>query len=340
MEQIVEQRTVGRRAVLATAAASLAAVRASAQTPAKMRAMYVPAFTGHLPVLLAEDAGFYKANGLDVELIGSNEAIKPLISGDCDVMFPAPSVAALAVSQNAHVKIVVSVQSRITQELLVLPDVAKALKNPPGAYPAVVKELAGKKLGVSVRGGSVDIDLRYLLMEAGLTPDSDVSVVPLGSGGAMVAAMRAKQVDGILGFPPLTQQLLLHGDAVKIIDLAKGEGPPALSQPFVTAAVTDQYLAKNQDTVRRFVTAMVQTLRYIRDPANKGKVSSMVATRLSGIDPAVVGDVVTEMVATMNPTFSRTDLDRVNEVQRKLAVLPRDIRPDEILAENMIPKSP
>lgn len=306
---------------------------ASAQAPVKVRILYTPAFTGHLPVLIAADAGFFGRNGISAELTGSSEPIKPLLSGDVDFALPAPAVAAVAAVQGAGVKIILSVQKRITQALLVQPELAKTLKSAPGSYPAVVKELAGKKIGVSVRGGSVDINLRYLLIAAGLTPDKDVFVVPLGGGGPMVAGMKGKQVDGILGFPPLTNQLVADGVAVKIIDLAKGDGPKALDQPFVVAAVLTRYLEQNEGTVRRFVTAMVQTMDFIKDPKNKAELTRITSARLSGMSPAVIDTVIPELAATMDPKFTRDDLVRVNEVQRALGVLSRDVRPEEVMSD-------
>ena len=180
----------------------------------------------------------------------------------------------VAVTQGQHLKIIMSVQGRITQQLLVTPEVARSLKSAPGDFPAVVRELQGKKLGVSVRGGSVDLDLRYILTSAGLTPDKDVFVIAAGTGGAMVAGLRAKQLDGILGFPPLTQQCRgrvggRHPEPVE------GQGPAALRQPFVVAAVTDAFLQQHEDAAKRFVTAMVQTMAFIRNTRNRNQVKRM-----------------------------------------------------------------
>lgn len=334
----IRRRQILRSFAILIPTLALAAPAALAEGDEQIRIMYVPAFTGHLPVLVAEDAGFFKKNGLKVDLLGSNDAIKPLLSGDVDISLPAPSVAEVAAVQGASLKIVMSIQARITQALLVQPELAKTLKSAPGDYRAVVKELAGKKIGISVRGGSVDINLRFLITAAGMIPDRDIYVVPLGSGGAMVAAMKGKQVDAVLGFPPLTQQMIKDGIGVKVLDLAK-EGPDALIQPFVVATVLDRFLQQRPETARRFVTAMVQTINFIRADANRAEVKRIVAARLSGLDPELLDGIVAELVATMDPTFTREELSRVNEVQRALGILARDVTPEEIMAEKFIPRS-
>jgi NitT/TauT family transport system substrate-binding protein len=329
---------MGITALVVVGGLTLAGV--SAQTPDSIRLLYTPAFTGHLPALIAEDAGFFRRNGLKIELIGSSEPLKPLLSGDVDVALPAPAVAAVAAAQGQKLRIVMSVQGRITQALLVHADAAKTFTSKPGAYPGVLKELAGKKIGVSVRGGSVDLNLRYLITAAGLTPDRDVYVVPAGSGGAMVAALKGKQVDAILGFPPLSQQLVADGVAIKMLDLAAEEGPEALRQPFVVAVVLERFLEQREPVVRRFVTAMTQTMAFIRDGANRDEVKRIAGVRLSGVNPAVLDGVVGELVATMNPTFTRDDLARVNEVHKVVGVLPRPVTAEEIIAEKLAPGRP
>ena len=48
-----------------------------AQAPESLRILYTPAFTGHLPALIANDEGFFTRNGLKVDLIGSAEPLRP-----------------------------------------------------------------------------------------------------------------------------------------------------------------------------------------------------------------------------------------------------------------------
>lgn len=307
--------------------------------PESIKVLYTPAFTGHLPPLIAEDAGVFDAHGLDVELIASDEPLSPLLSGDVDIALPAPAVAVVGVAQGQELRILMSIQGRITQKLLVSPEIADGLTASPGDYPAVVAELEGTDLGVSVRGGSVDLNLRYMLQEAGLTPDEDVNVVAAGGGGPMIAALREGQVDGILGFPPLADILLAEDEAVQLIDLAQGEGPEVLDQPFVVAAVTDEFLSARGDVARRFVEAMVETMEFSRDPANAEQVTQIVAARLEGVDASLMDGVVAELISTMDPAFTEEHLAKVNELQNVLGVLDREVTPDEIIATDFVPTS-
>ena len=59
-----------------------------------------------------------------------------------------------------------------------------------------MKDLVGKKVGVSAPGSSTDFFLKYLLRKSGVDP-SKTSVVGIGNGATSVAAMEQNQVDAL-----------------------------------------------------------------------------------------------------------------------------------------------
>ena len=64
-----------------------------------------------------------------------------------------------------------------------------------------IKDLAGKKVGVSAPGSSTDFFLKYLLKENGLDPTS-ASVIGVGLGATAVAAMEQGQIDAAVMLDP------------------------------------------------------------------------------------------------------------------------------------------
>src|SRR5271170_2111425 len=102
VEDVRSRQRYTRRSTILAATALPIALRnriARAAAPASIRVGYFPGFSGVLPVLLAEDLGLYKSNGLTADLQANSQPIQPLISGDTDVVLPAPAVAALATTQ-------------------------------------------------------------------------------------------------------------------------------------------------------------------------------------------------------------------------------------------------
>ena len=64
-----------------------------------------------------------------------------------------------------------------------------------------IKDLAGKKVGVSAPGSSTDFFLKYLLKKNGLDPTS-AAVIGVGLGATAVAAMQQGQIDAAVMLDP------------------------------------------------------------------------------------------------------------------------------------------
>ena len=64
-----------------------------------------------------------------------------------------------------------------------------------------IKDLAGKKVGVSAPGSSTDFFLKYLLKKNGLDPTS-ASVIGVGLGATAVAAMQQGQIEAAVMLDP------------------------------------------------------------------------------------------------------------------------------------------
>jgi ABC-type nitrate/sulfonate/bicarbonate transport system substrate-binding protein len=302
-----------------------------------LKVLYTAGASPDMPVLIAEDAGFYKKHGLKVDFVNSPQPIQPLISGDVDVALPAPTVAALTFLQGQSVKILMTEDAKISMWLMVRPDLAKTFKAQAGQYPDVVRELAGKKLGVTVRGGLVDLAARYLVTVAGLRPDKDIAIVPTGSVANLGAAMQSKQVDAILTGSPLSFQLVGNGDATKVLDITAGEGPLGLQQPFVVAATTDKVISQKKEALKRFVAAMTDMFTWAHDPKNRDTVKKILVNRLQGFNPAVVDPAVDELIAAMSPVFSDEDLKKVTEVLSVNGLLTKPVHSQDIFSPALMP---
>jgi ABC-type nitrate/sulfonate/bicarbonate transport system substrate-binding protein len=296
-----------------------------------------PGFTGDTSLYLAADKGFFSKHHISPSFVNvSTQPIQPIFSDSAQVATASPAVAVAAAAQGQTPKVIVTLQSRITQAVLVRKDVADRLHLTAGRFPDVIKKLKGLTLGISTRGGSVDLDLRYILTEAGLTPDKDVKLIPLGAAAQMIAAMKGGQVDGVLGYSPMQYQLEADGTAVNVLDLSKGQGPSALDQPFLTAVVTGDYLKNNPSVVKNFTAAMQESCDYIKDSANADGVASVVKKRFNTLDSAAVDSVVKEVQGTCDTGFTDEQFDNVLEVNKN-SLNGKKITADQVLASGVVP---
>src|SRR3984885_8003134 len=141
----------------------------------------------YLPTVLAKQIGEYEKAGLAVELVdlkGGSDALKRVLGGSPDgVSGYFDHCVNLAAKKQELVSFVV--YGRYPGLVLVVsPAHTAEIKS--------IKDLAGKKVGVSAPGSSTDFFLKYLLKKNGVDPAS-VAVIGVGLGGTSVAAMEQGQ---------------------------------------------------------------------------------------------------------------------------------------------------
>jgi NitT/TauT family transport system substrate-binding protein len=150
----------------------------------------------YLPTVLAKQLGEYEKAGLAVELVdlkGGSDALKAVLGGSADVVSGYfDHCVNLAARKQELVSFVV--YDRYPGEVLVVsPKHTAEIKS--------IKDLAGKKVGVSAPGSSTDFFLKYLLRKNGVDPAS-VAVIGVGLGGTAVAAMEQGQIDAAVMLDP------------------------------------------------------------------------------------------------------------------------------------------
>src|ERR1700731_2922257 len=137
-------RTIAALGTLMALLATLPGQHAVAQAPEKITIRFTWKLKGeYAPLFVALDKGYYRAEGLDVELAegsGAQTVLKLLASGNEKFGYGPAVSAAQAVSQGLPVKVVALYQTRAPMGVIAFPDTP--LKVP--------KDLEGKRLAISV----------------------------------------------------------------------------------------------------------------------------------------------------------------------------------------------
>ena len=252
------------RAVLAAICFTLCATLANAQGLEKTKiAIGVGGKTlfYYLPLTIAEQKGYFKDEGLDVEFLdfpGGAKALQALIGGSVDVVSGAyeHTISQQAKGQNIEALVLEGKYSAI---VLLLPKAkAAAYKSP--------KDLKGMKIGVTAPGSSTNMFVNILLAKEGLKPD-DVSIIGVGTGAGAVAIMKRGEIDALSNLDPVISLLETGGDAVPVIDTRTAKGMQEVYGGAYAAgciyAMVD-FVKKNPNTAQAVVNAMVRALRFIQ----------------------------------------------------------------------------
>src|SRR4051812_42173186 len=150
----------------------------------------------YLPTVLAKQLGEYEKAGLAVELVdlkGGSDALKAVLGGSADVVSGYYDHCVNLAAKNQALEAFVVYDRYPGLVLVVSPKNAGAIKS--------IKDLAGKKVGVSAPGSSTDFFLKYLLSKNGVDAGS-VAVIGIGLEATAVAAQEQGMVDAAVMLDP------------------------------------------------------------------------------------------------------------------------------------------
>lgn len=138
---------------------------------------------------VGEKLGYYDDLGLDVEFVntdGSGDGVEQLIAGNLDVANPSASAAAEAALSGLDV----------TSYFTYSTGAIFGIFAPKSAGITDIAGLKGKKIGITEAGGGEVAFLNAALLEAGVDPVTEVTVIPIGAGDATtLQAIEDERVD-------------------------------------------------------------------------------------------------------------------------------------------------
>ena len=226
-----------------------------------MRFLY-PTLSGTFAATwIAKEAGYFAAEGLDVELIrvgGSTRIVAAMLGGSAPIIH-AGAPASMAASAAGSDSVIIGCMSNVSPfHLMARPEI----KQP--------SDLRGKKAGVSAFGATSDFLVRLALRKFGLEPGKDVAILPTGGEAEAFAALQAGSVQlAALAYPSYIQaQRMEMRELVNFSEV----GFEAVNAALVS---TRSYLAQNRDQATRFMRAYVRAMqRYGADKEFSKKVLS------------------------------------------------------------------
>ena len=225
-------RRAGRRVAaaglyLAIASMAVLGVSTPAQAQKHLDATvgYYPGALISLPVLVANDQKFFDKDGLTVELvpISTGPAMTSAVaSGSVTFVNNSWDNLLVSVSQGLPVRGVAG--STIKMPFALIGRKGLVLPHAKQGYPAVIKDLVGKKWGVLALGVSVQYISQILLTGAGYKPD-DVTFLAVGLPNTARPALQRGTIDTYLSVEPLPSIVAARQEGTVILNLDENQGP-------------------------------------------------------------------------------------------------------------------
>ena len=237
----------------------------------------IPARTvGFLPLFIAEEKGFFKAEGLDVlnVVMRPESSIASLPSGE--VQFGHGQSAVRAAMKGAPVKAVIFLYDRPTMVLMARPEIQS------------FENLRGKKVATSSVGGDTYLQTVKLLKSRGFVKDKDYGTVLMGPDPQRLQAM----------MQGLVHATMLNVDHAAIAE-SRFPGVRRLSTIedlgkalFSGLGTSDKFLMERPDTVKRFHRATLRGILLMRDQPEE---AARIAQKMIKLDPTIGASAVRSM---------------------------------------------
>lgn len=328
----MQKNMITRRTFAVTAAAAAATVAAPIlhaqsriEKPKLSLAVGGKSAFYYLPLTISEQLGYFKAEGLDVEIsdfAGGAKALQALMGGSADIV-------------NGAYEHTINMQARnqFIQEFVLMGrapqiSVGVSTKTLPG-YKGLT-DLRGKKIGVSAPGSSTNMVANLVLSRAGVKA-SDVSYVGVGTSSGAIAAIRAGQIDAISNTDPIMTMLEQRGEVKIISDTRTLKGTQDVfggTMPAACLYTRADFVKANPNTCQALANAIVRGLKWLQTAGPSDIIKTVPESYLLG-DRALY-------LASFNKVREAIALDGLmpedgpKTALRALASFEADMRPDKI----------
>jgi NitT/TauT family transport system substrate-binding protein len=270
----------------------------AAQAADKVRVAVATVYVPFAPIFVAQELGFYKEMGLEVEATvyrGGGPAQEAMAAGAADILTNSPMGAALAISKGIKQK-VVAAGGTVT----------------PGGWHIIVrkdsgiksmKDLDGKKVGVTGKGSTTDFFALWAAKNSGVK----VQTIPLGGNG-LLPAIKNSQVDAIVLWPTFSFRALKDSALMDLVDLGKVM-PPVVPDSVVAS---QEMIDKRPDVLKRYLQALMKAVDYMQKHEDYTK--KFIAKYANESDPGVLDRAYREVMmevhtdAMIKPEWIKTSL--------------------------------
>ncbi len=204
-----------------------------------------------LPLVIAEQLGYFRAQGLELEF-------GDFAAGSADVTWAAYQQ-------------VISLQSRGQrfQSFALLgraPGIALGVSHRTVPHYRSLANLVGRKIGISASGSLSHLLASTALIRSGLKP-ADVVFAVVGSGSAALAALRSGQIDAICSTEPVITALEQKGEVRIVADSRTLKGTLELfggPMPAACLYATLDFVEKHPNTLQALTNAVVHGMKWLQ----------------------------------------------------------------------------
>ena len=262
----------------------------------------------YAPQYIALEKGFFKEEGLDIELTltsGADNVMAAVLSGDADIGLSGSEATIYVYNQGE--KDYIKTFAQLTQKdgsFLVSRENIKDFK---------VEDLKGKYIIGGREGGMPEMTLEYALKQKGINPKKDLTIDTSIDFASMAGAFIGGTGDFVALFEPLATKVVNEGYGYKVAQL----GTLTDNIPYTAYNAKTSYLEKSKDTIKAFERAIQKGLDFVHE-----KTSDEITTAIMNQFPDTSYNDIKSAVESYkkndtwpkNTTFTKESFDHMQDI--------------------------
>jgi ABC-type nitrate/sulfonate/bicarbonate transport system substrate-binding protein len=285
----------------------------------------------YFPAQAAVELGFFKAEGLDVELemIAPVEATyQAMREGKLDFVAGSAHSALAAFPEWEGVKLLCAQGQGMYWFLVMHKDF--------GAKRGDLSVVKGRRIGAAPWVG---LGLKRLLMEGGIDLERDkVTIAPvpgvpgnINFGVSAAEALEDRRIDGFWANGMGTEVAVKRGVGTVVLDVRRGDGPkPAFNYTMASIATTDALIARSPDVAAAAVRALVKTHAALKQDVNR---ATEVGNKLfPPSEAALIAELIRRDLPYYDTRISEEFVAGMNQFARDLGLLKGQVPYEKVVA--------
>lgn len=220
----------------------------------------------YLPAKLAEQLGYLKETGLEIELLSEPAGVNAeteMLSGSAQGVVGFYDHTIDLQARGKLVQSVVQFSQAPGEVIVVAKKSANTIKSP--------ADFKGKTVGVTGLGSSTNFLTQYLAAKNGVK-NSEFTTLPVGAGSTFIAAMSQGKIDAGMTTEPTVSRLVSSGAAQILVDLRtvkETEKNLGGTYPAACLYMPNAWVNTHKEQVQKLANAFVKTLKFIKTHSAK-----------------------------------------------------------------------
>ncbi|MGN7458044.1 ABC transporter substrate-binding protein [Paenibacillus pasadenensis] len=261
----------------ALAMAALPGCGAGKEEAVKVRIGEVTRSVFYAPQYVALAEGFFKEEGLDVELqttAGGDKTMTALLSGGVDVALVGPETSIYVYQQGADDPVLSFAQVTQTDGTFLVSRSGKPLD---------WNDLKGAKFLGQRKGGMPQMAGEFALKKHGIDPHADLDLIQNIDFANITAAYASGTGDYVQLFEPQASMIEQEGKGKVVASFGVESG----KLPYTAFMSKQSYIEKNADTVQKFTDALQKAQTWVKEHSAED-IADAVGTYFPNTDKAIL----------------------------------------------------